>query len=148
MKCDMCGSEGKLYQTTIEDAQLRVCHECSKFGKVTGIIEQSQENTVMESPQQTEVMEILVDGFANMIKKKREDLGLKQEQFAQKISEKTSLVQKIESGHLEPSLVLAKKIGRFLKIKLTEEHQETPEKQATTKTKSFTIGDFIKIKGK
>ena len=148
MNCDMCSSEGKLFKAIVEDATLNVCHECSKFGKVTGIIEQSQENAVIESPQQTEVMEILVDGFADMIKKKREDLGLKQEQFAQKISEKTSLVQKIESDHLEPSLVLAKKIGRFLKIKLTEEHQETPEKQAPTKTKSFTIWDFIKIKDK
>jgi len=148
MKCDMCGSEGKLYQTTIEDAKLKVCYECSKFGKVTGIIERSQENTIIEGPPQTEVMEILVEGFANMIKEKRENLGLKQEQFAKKISEKTSLVQKIESGHLEPSLVLAKKISSFLKIKLIEEHQETHEKQTSTKTQSFTIGDFIKNKGK
>ena len=145
----MCGSEGKLYKTIIEDAQLNVCHECSKFGKVTGIVEQKQANEITSKAEiQTEVMEIIVEDYAEKIRKKRESLGLKQEEFAKKISEKESLVQKIESGHLEPSIGLAKKIGRFLKIKLTEEHEETHEKQATTKTDSFTIGDFIKIKNK
>jgi len=148
MKCDMCGSEGKLYKTIIEDAQLKVCHECSKFGKVTGIIEQKQADMVTESTPQIEVMEILVEDYAEKIRKKRESLGLKQEQFAKKISEKESLVQKIESGHLEPSIVLAKKISSFLKIRLIEEHEETHEKQTSTKTGSFTIGDFIKKKEK
>jgi len=144
----MCGSNGKLYETIIEDAQLKVCHECSKFGKVTGIVEQKQADKVIENSQQIEVMEIIVEDYAEKIRKKRESLGLKQEEFAKKISEKESLIQKIESGHLEPSLGLAKKIGSFLKIKLIEEHEETHEKQSKTKTGSFTIGDFIKIKKK
>jgi len=148
MLCDMCGSEGKLYKTMIEDAQLKVCHECSKFGKVTGIIEPKQEDKITENTSQIELMEIVVEDYADKIRQGRENLGLKQEQFAQKISEKTSLVQKIESGHLEPSLALAKKISSFIKIKLTEDHQETHEKRATTKTSSFTIGDFIKKGGK
>jgi len=142
----MCGSEGKLFKTIIEDAQLKVCHECSKFGKVTGIVEQKQEDKVIESAPQIEVMEILVEGYAEKIRKKRESLGLKQEEFAKKISEKESLIQKIESGHLEPSIGFAKKISSFLKIKLTEEHQEMHEKQAETKTNTFTISDFIKKK--
>jgi len=145
----MCGSEGKLYKTIIEDAQLNVCHECSKFGKVTGIVEQKGANKITANTEnQTEVMEIIVEDYAEKIRKKRESLGLKQEEFAKKISEKESLIQKIESGHLEPSIGLAKKIGSFLKIKLTEEHEETHEKQSSTKTDSLTIGDFIKIKKK
>jgi len=146
MICDMCGSEGKLYKTIIEDAHLKVCHECRKFGKVIGIVEQKQEDKVIESAPQIEIMEIIVEDYAEKIRKKREDLGLKQEEFAKKISEKESLIQKIESGHLEPSIGLAKKISSFLKIKLTEEHQELHEKQAKTKTNTFTIRDFIKKK--
>jgi len=64
------------------------------------------------------------------------------------MNEKESLIQKIESGHYEPSILLAKKIGRFLKIKLLEEHEEKHEKQSKSKTDSLTIGDFIKVKGK
>ena len=151
MKCDMCGSEGKLFKATIEDARLNVCHECSKFGKVTGIVQQVPDkittNAVNKEPE-IEVMDIIVDDYAEKIKKKREQLGLKQEEFAKKINEKESLVQKIESGHFEPSICLAKKIQNFLKIKLIEEHEERHEKRKETKTDTFTIGDLIKIKKK
>jgi len=148
MKCDMCGSIGKLYKTIVEDAQLNVCHECSKLGKVIDVIK--QDNMKIEVPRneysQPETMQIIVNDYAEKIKRKRESLGLKQEDFAKKINEKESLIQKIESGHFEPSIVLAKKIGNFLKIKLIEDYQEEQEKQTKTKTGSFTIGDFIKIK--
>ena len=148
MKCDMCGSIGKLYKTIVEDAQLNICHECSKLGKVIGVIK--QDNIKIEVPRneysQPETMQIIVNDYAEKIKRKRESLGLKQEDFAKKINEKESLIQKIESGHFEPSIVLAKKIGNFLKIKLIEDYQEEQEKQTKTKTGSFTIGDFIKIK--
>lgn len=144
----MCGSIGKLYKTIVEDAQLNVCHECSKLGKVIDVIK--QDNMKIEVPRneysQPETMQIIVNDYAEKIKRKRESLGLKQEDFAKKINEKESLIQKIESGHFEPSIVLAKKIGNFLKIKLIEDYQEEQEKQTKTKTGSFTIGDFIKIK--
>ena len=151
MKCDMCGSNGKLYKAIIEDAELGVCHECSKFGKVTGVVEQIPDKTIQKDAKrepESEVMDIIIDGYAEKIRKKRESLGLKQEEFAKKINEKESLVQKIESGHFEPSINLAKKIGRFLKIRLVEDYKESHEKQTKTKTDSFTIGDIIKTKKK
>lgn len=147
MKCDMCGSEGKLYQAVIEDAELNVCHECSKFGKVIGVVKQNEvDNEAVKASKESkpEIMEMIVQDYAEKIRKKRGSLGLKQEEFAKKISEKESLIQKIEAGHFEPSIVLAKKIGKFLKIKLTEEYEETHEKQVQSKTGSFTLGDFIK----
>ena len=104
MQCDMCGSEGKLYKAIIEGAELNVCQECSKFGKVISVIK--QETAVkkkvakakeVKEPEQ-EIMQLIVEDFAEKIKKKRESLGLKQKEFAKKIGEKESLVQKIESG--------------------------------------------------
>lgn len=153
MKCDMCGSEGRLYKAIIEGAQLNVCHECSKFGKVIGIIEQKascQEKTRQNEAQepQKEVMDIVIGDYAEKIKRKREQLGLKQEEFAKKINEKESLIQNIESGRYEPPIGLAKKIQGFLKIRLVEEHEEMHEMKKETKTNAFTIGDFIKIKKK
>jgi len=151
MKCDMCGSEGKLYQAVIEDAKLKVCHECSKFGKVIGIVEQENINEISTRSSQeskTEIMNILVDDYGGKIRNKRESLGLNQSEFAKKVSEKESLIQKIESEHFEPSIGLAKKIGKFLKLKLTEEYEEQHEAQVKSKTDSFTLGDFIKKKNK
>jgi len=147
MKCDMCGSEGKLYQAVIEDAELNVCHECSKFGKVIGVVKQNEvdnEAVKVSKEYKPEIMEMIVQDYAEKIRKKRGSLGLKQEEFAKNISEKESLIQKIEAGHFEPSIGLAKKIGKFLKIKLTEEYEEKHEKQVQSKTDSFTLGDFIK----
>ena len=142
----MCGSEGKLFKAIVEDAQLNVCHECSKFGKVTGVVEEKIEPKATKTQIETETMQIIIDDYAEKIRKKRESLGLKQENFAKKINEKESLIQKIESGHFQPSIGLAKKIGNFLKIKLVEEYEESHESQAKTKTGAFTIGDFIKAK--
>jgi putative transcription factor len=144
----MCGSEGKLYKATIEGAHLNVCHECSKFGKVTGVVQQISDKIAQKAKSkepETEAMEMVVNDYAERIRKKREHLRLKQEEFAKKMNEKESLIQKIESGHFEPSIALAKKIGNFLRIKLIEEYEEKHEKQAKSKTDSFTIGDFIKI---
>ena len=147
----MCGSEGRLYKTIIEDAELSVCNECNKFGKVIGVIEQKVND--MPSKDKNEepkikIMDMVIQDYAEKIRKKRESLGLKQEEFAKKINEKGSLIQKIESGHFEPSIGLAKKIANFLKIRLVEEYGEKHEKQAHSKTDSFTIGDFIKMKEK
>ena len=148
----MCGGPGKLYEAIIEDAELKVCHECSKFGKVTGVVKQdeSSETSLKNKNKETktEVMEIVVNDYAEKIRKKRESLGLNQKEFAKKANEKESLIQKIESGHFEPSLGLAKKISGLLKIRLIEKYEETHEPQSRTKTDAFTIGDLIKTKSK
>jgi len=147
MNCDMCSSEGKLFKVIVEDATLNVCHECSKFGRVVGVVKQEIEIEVRHhTVPQTEIMDIVVGDYAEKIRKKREGLGLKQEEFAKKVNEKESLIQKIESGKFEPSIGLAKKIGSFLKLNLTEEYEEKHESPVKTKTDAFTIGDFIKEK--
>src|SRR3989338_6849524 len=149
MICDMCGNPGKLFKTIVEGTELSVCQECSRFGKVVGIIKQSvvrQESERKSEEPETEVMELLVEDYAEKIRKKRESLGLNQGEFAKKLNEKESLIQKIEAGHFEPSIGLAKKISRILQIKLVEEYEERHEKQPRPKAVGFTLGDFIKIK--
>src|SRR3989338_1646148 len=147
MLCDMCGNPGKLFKTIVEGTELSVCKECSRFGKVVGFIELTRPIAKAKSEEpKTEVMELLVEDYAEKIRKKRESLGLNQKEFAKKLNEKESLVQKIESGHFEPSIGLAKKISRILQIKLVEEYEERHEKQPRPKVEGFTLGDFIKIK--
>jgi putative transcription factor len=150
MICDMCGSEGKLFKAVIEDAELKVCDNCSKFGKVISVIQQNKAKippTININPQ-PEASEILIENYAKKIREKRESLSLKQEEFAKKINEKESLMQKIESGNFEPSIELAKRIGKFLRINLVEEYKEEHENQTKAKADSFTIADFIKVKQK
>ena len=151
MKCDMCNAPGKLYKTIVESAELSLCYECSKFGKVVGIIQQKTNSMPAKAGNdepQAEIVELIVDDYAEKIRKKRESLGLNQKEFAKKLNVKESLIQNIESGHFEPPIGMAKKIGGVLKIKLVEEHEERHEKQVKSRIGSFTIGDFIKVKGK
>lgn len=147
----MCGASGKLYKTIVEEAELSLCENCNRFGKVVSVVKEDNTNvnsTKVYTEPATEVMDILVDDYAEKIRKKRERLGLNQKEFAKKLNEKESVVQKIESGHFEPSIDLARKIGSFLKIRLIEEYKELHEKQAQTKSENFTIGDIIKTKEK
>ena len=150
MLCDICGSEGKLYKAVVEFAELNVCEKCNKFGKVIGPVKQYEEKIPIKKiiDEQPEFMEMVTENYAGIIKKKRESLGLTQKEFANKISEKESVIHQLESKHYKPSITLAKKIERFLKIKLIEEYEEMHEKSKHSKAETFTIGDFIKIKEK
>ena len=70
----MCNSEGKLFKTIVEDATLNVCHECSKFGRVVGVVKQDIEiKSRQHTEPQTEIMDIIVGDYAEKIRKKRED---------------------------------------------------------------------------
>lgn len=154
MTCDICGSEGKMYKARIEGAELKVCIECSSFGKVIGIVASQKDEAESNKFRKfggfeglkPEKIDKLVDDYTEKIRKGRESLGLNQKDFAKKINEKESLIQNIESGHYEPTIGTAKKIARFLKIKLVEEYEESYEKTKQQKSDTFTIGDFIKLK--
>ena len=154
INCDLCGKsvEG-LDRAIIEGVELEVCADCTKFGKViapvrrSGAKEQIKQLIRKETPQQKEEkIELLVEGYSDLIKKKRESMGLTQKDFANRISEKESTVHKIETGSFDPQLHLAKKLERFLGIKLIEEHEEKHETIKRRREEGFTLGDFIRAK--
>ena len=129
MQCDMCGSEGGLFRVSIEEAILNVCNKCSKYGKVLSKVkimapsEKKKEQKKLEKAKLQpgkEIIFVIVPNYSTKIKKKRERLGLKQKDFAKLINERESLVSKLEKGSVEPSIKLARKLERSLKIKLVE----------------------------
>lgn len=159
MQCEMCGSKEAEFETEVEGAVLKLCSSCSRYGKVVRRIQPWQSKTtakkragkpsVSQGPGQTvqeESVFIITPTYAQKIKKKREALGLKQIELAKKLNERESLLSKVESGSVEPSIKLARKLEKQLKIRLVEEHKE--EKRAFDKVKSgiTTIGDMIKIR--
>ena len=154
INCDLCGKvDERLNRALIEGVELNVCSACSKFGKIIAQIhrpspkeqhKQFQKN--MRVKEKEEKVELLVEGYADIIKKRRESMSLSQKDFANKINEKESTIHKIETGALEPSLHLAKKLGKALGVKLIEEYEERHESFKGGKEEGFTLGDFIKIK--
>lgn len=150
MRCEMCGKETELFKTDVEGSLLSLCKECSKFGKIISVIREEKKEIKKkvdaEPRKEEEIILTIVPDYGNIIKKKREEMGIKQEDFAKRLNEKVSLIHKIEINQFELGIDLARKIERFLHIKLIEQQELKPEKVGGIKGEHFTIGDFIKIK--
>ena len=56
------------------------------------------------------------------------------------------MIQNVESGKFVPSINLARKFERFLKVTLVEQHEEKFDKTAKSKSAAITIGDMLNIK--
>ena len=152
MGCDLCGQEGNLFLVRIENTRLNVCNNCKGYGEVLERIKPptrtSSTQTFAQRPVVTknEVTEVIVSNYASLIKTKREKLGLKQEQLAKKLAEKESRLHKIETGHMKPSLKCARKLERFLNLKLVERYVEKPLELKRSESGPVTIGDMINLK--
>ncbi len=161
MECDMCGKKGKLFVTLLEGTQMKLCQECTKFGKTLRAVqgplfksskESSSSSSISSrtssSVSQDEKIEVLAEDYAELIKHKREKLGLRQEDLAKKLAERLSLIQKIESGHFEPSLVLARKLEKCLGLVLIQHHTEAYSNEKKSNPTVLTIGDMLNLRKK
>ena len=151
--CDLCGKvEENLVKAKIEGVELDVCLACGKFGKVIVPVhrpspreQHRQFQKQVKAQEKEKKIELLVENYAELIKKKRESLGLSQKDFASKINEKESTIHHIETGKLEPNLALARKLEKILGIKIVEQYSESHETTKNSKDAGFTLGDFIKV---
>ena len=160
MRCDLCGKEENLVKALIEGTELNVCSKCASFGQ---ILKQTPHKRLNNHESSTSIpiskhpitmdigtpkfVEFIKDDINFLIKRKREKLGLKQEELAKKMAVKESVIHNIESGHFMPSISLAKKIGKFLRIELIEVvKDEKVEKPSNLDGRKITLGDLIKIK--
>jgi putative transcription factor len=155
MQCDMCGKSTSLYRTMIEGAELNVCKECGGHGKVLGAVKTKVDIALegqrireflekKKAPKDIETNERIVENYSAIIRRKRETLGLTQEEFAKKLNEKESIIHNIEHGSFSPPIALARKLEKQLDITLVEE-VKTEFKAERSKGEALTIGDIIKI---
>lgn len=157
MNCDICGKEANLYKTDIEGSLLNLCQVCAKMGAVMGEIKplptkkelrkmKKEEAEPLFIDENKEIIQVITEDYANIIKSAREKKGLTQKDFARMIAEKESLIHTIESEKHKPSMPLARKLEKALKIKLVEQHEEKHGKLVRTGSGPLTIGDIIKTK--
>lgn len=139
--CEMCGKSGPLFTAMVEGTQLKVCENCGKFGRVIArpVVVQKK-SSAQNTP---ELVEELVEDYAKLIHEARERQSLTQKDFALKLNEKESAVQKWESGAMAPNIETAKKLEKILKVKLVV--KEAPETAVLEKKASgpLTIGDLL-----
>lgn len=161
MDCDMCGREQATLKASVEGTVLAVCSGCSKYGKIIGKLATLATATTAatkkkeEKPAAEEELEAVAANFGSLIKQKREELGRKQEDgfmkledFAKMIGVKESVLHKMETGTLKPSVEEAKRVGKVLGIKLVKKAEAVEDIVPQPKKDQLTLGDMIKIKKK
>lgn len=144
--CDMCGKSGRLFVVELEGSELNLCKDCSSFGKIIRRPKPIYKKKIaVATPPKKEIIQSIKEDYMDLIRSKRLELGLKQNEFARKLAEKESVIQKIESGAYVPSLNIARKFEKALGIELVEQKEVTPL-NIKTKKENLTIGDIIKLK--
>ena len=164
MRCEVCGRRivGKPFKTMIEGAKMLVCNDCAKLGSIyweekteprlkkmakrlpTPMLPTRKQPTI-----KVEESLDLIEEFSSKIRQARERLGLSHEDLGRKISEKVSVLRKIESGKMTPDQRLAEKLQHALRIKLLAEISEpkVPSKGLAA-PKPVTLGDIAQLKKK
>ncbi len=113
-ECEICGRNiSELRKVEIDGTVFNVCNQCSELGEE--IIDRHP-STRKETPSMPNISE-LKENFNEIIRKKRESLGLKQKELALSMGISESLLKRIEHG-FKPTDDIAKRIERFLKIKV------------------------------
>ncbi len=135
--CELCGrriTDGK--KTVLIDGSIfNVCISCSKRGKpyVPSMPGKASSNRRASSPksslQRTTKIQmadetLLNRNFGNLIREARMKKGWTHEQLGKIMNEKATLLRKFETGTLKPDELSAKKLGRFLGIKLYEKIED------------------------
>ena len=143
MQCELCGKDRDLFKTIIEGSEMDVCNGCSGFGNV--IKEVKIETPSFNDNKSSKIYYIKKDYF-KLIKENREKLGIKQKTLAKKMNIKESLIHKVESKVLEPSMDLAREFERFFNIKLIESYEEKKQIKSEFEAGELTIGDLLKEK--
>jgi len=164
--CPICGGKiwGKGQKVLIEGAKITVCQSCAHLGKkiITKTKKSDIEKLAIKKPRSNKSkqsfkssrnlepsIEIISD-YSKRIRNVRTQKNLTQEQFAQKLNEKPSLIRRIESGKLEPNLKLAKKIEEVYNIKILKETDEVKVniKKFMKKSSTASMEDIAFIKKK
>ncbi len=148
--CEMCGKEENTVLALIEGVELNVCQNCASFGKtikrqIQNFAKKETQQKIQKPQQERELIQLIREDYSSIIRNKREKMGLKQEEFAKFLSEKESIIHKIESGTYMPSLEMARRIEKQLGVSLIEEKILEPQ-HIKAKKETFTIGDILKVK--
>lgn len=170
--CEICGSKApKLRKVIVEGSIMNVCPDCfetltKKTHVGTSFIEVGKTMSKKKATKSTFVRKTevkrpveddlslaesvkLVSNYGELIRSRRRELGWSEETLGEKTGLKASLIKKVESGKIVPSLVDAKKIEDALKIKLLEmnvpDEETTSTRHPVKKSQlSVTLGDILR----
>jgi putative transcription factor len=169
MMCEICGSRApRLRRVLVEGSVMSVCPDCfSTLTKKTPVgsmpakpvetavkkavkpvsVKKAGVKSPVENSSIAETVE-LVGNYRELIRSRRRELGWSEEDLGEKTGLKTSLIKKVESGKITPSIVDVRKIEDALKIKLlktsVQREEAAPAKHLVKKPfSSLTLGELL-----
>ncbi len=125
--CEICGKSSiVLNEIIIDSAHFSVCSACRNLGPVVQKaaiasrpkIAPSTPYIISPEPE----FDITIE-YPNLIRNSRVKHNMSQKDLAKMLAEKESVIHRLETGKLNPSLSLARKMERFLGIKLVEKEE-------------------------
>jgi len=169
VQCEMCGAEtGSPKTVKIEGAELDVCDDCADFGTEVRTQETSSTSTKYSTSSSSssssassssgggggggsrrdmfDEMDEVVQDYDDRIRNARESEGLTQEELADQLNEKSSLIRKLERGGVLPSDTVQRKLEKALGLTLSEGGGGDSEWSSDSATGGTTLGDVVKRK--
>lgn len=176
VQCEMCGTQISDPKTVkIEGAELDVCDECADFGTEVRQQSSSSGSTKYSTSSSSgssggssgatassggggggggtrrrdmfDEMEEVAQDYDDRIRNARESRGLSQEELANQLNEKASLIRKLERGDVLPTDEIQRKLEGALGISLSAgSSDEDTEWEGGVSTGSQTLGDVVKRK--
>lgn len=150
--CDICGKTPVRAQILLEGAKLLACARCMRGGKVVHRFydEEGEPAIVQTRPSGMGPGEDIVDGYGKIIKNARERARLPLSVVAERVNEKESYLNAIENERLKPTISVAKKLEKELKVKLVEKVEQAvgPSAASTKEFSEPTLADLLTEKKK
>jgi len=173
-QCEMCGAdETSLTTTKVEGAELELCENCQGFGTTVETQESSSSTSKYSTSSSSgtsgssggstggstgsggstrrkkdmfDDMDELAADYDDRIREAREADGLTQEELADDLNEKASLIRKLERGDILPSDDVKAKLEKKLDITLTEGTDVDDTEWSSGSGQSMTLGDVVERK--
>lgn len=160
-RCELCGSEiGEVgYRVVIDGAEMLVCGRCARgrrifstvrfSASVSGGIQKRELKTKPRTRVTPAEEYLIVEGYGEIVRKVRERMGLTREALAALVGEKESTIRRIEAEQLEPTIELARRLEKVLKVKLLERVSEWEAGADTVgyaDEYSLTLGDVAEFR--
>ncbi|MFD1570546.1 multiprotein bridging factor aMBF1 [Halorubrum laminariae] len=172
-QCEMCGAEqASLTTTKVEGAELELCSSCTDFGtevrdestssagskystsSSTGTSSSSSSSSSSSASSggstrprdMFDDMDEIATDYDERIRTARESSGQSQEELADQLNEKASLIRKLERGDTLPTDEVQRKLERALDISLVEGESVEDADWDSGDSGTMTLGDVVKRK--
>jgi putative transcription factor len=171
----MCGSQqSSLTTVKVEGAELELCEDCKEFGTEVRTESSSSASTKYSTSSSGDSssssggssgagsggssggstrrrdmfddMDEIAADYDQKIREAREGRDLSQEDLADSLNEKASLIRKLERGDILPSDDVRKKLERKLEISLVEGSDGEDNEWSGGSSTTTTLGDVVKRK--